>query len=56
MLLRPGDEFDVRIESGRIVLLGEEETQGPGLPVLTVGRNARLLTSNDVAQILEDFP
>ena len=59
------DEFDVRIDSGRIVLLVKKRAKGTariikdpltGLPVLTAGRNARVLTSDDVAKILEDFP
>jgi AbrB family looped-hinge helix DNA binding protein len=63
--LRPGDEFDARIDSGRIVLLVKKRPKGTariikdpltGLPVLTAGRNARVLTSDDVAKILEDFP
>jgi len=63
--LRPGDKLDARIEGGRIVLMPKKKrakvarmVKEPltGLPMLSVGENALVLTSEDVAEILSDFP
>jgi len=65
MNLRPGDQFDARIEGERIVLVPKKKRARTGrvikdpltgFPVLTAGKNAPELTSEDVAEILADFP
>ena len=63
--MRPGDLFDARIEGERIVLVPKKKRARTGriirdpltgFPVLTAGKNAPELTSEDVAEILADFP
>ena len=63
--LRPGDELDARVEGERIVLIPNKRRSKTGriikdpltgFPVLTAGKNAPELTSEDVAEILADFP
>jgi AbrB family looped-hinge helix DNA binding protein len=63
--LHPGDELDARIEGERIVLTPKKKRSKTGriikdpltgFPVLTAGKNAPELTSEDVAEILADFP
>jgi len=65
MDLRPGDQFETRIEGGRIVLVAKKKrakiarlVKDPltGLPMLSAGKNAPILTSEQVAEILSDFP
>jgi len=65
MDLRPGDQFETRIEGGRIVLVPKKKrakiarlVKDPltGLPMLSAGKNAPILTSEQVAEILSDFP
>jgi len=65
MNLRPGDKLDVRIEGERIVLIPKKKrtkvaymVKEPltGLPMLSAGENAPVLTSEEVAEILSDFP
>jgi hypothetical protein len=65
MNLRPGDQFETRIEAGRIVLVPKKKRANKGriikdpltgFPVLTAGKDAPELTSEDVAEILADFP
>jgi hypothetical protein len=65
MNLRPGDQFETRIERGRIVLVPKKKrakiarlAKDPltGLPMLSAGKNAPILTSEEVAEILADFP
>jgi AbrB family looped-hinge helix DNA binding protein len=65
MNLRPGDPLDARIEGDRIVLIPRRKRlRKPrividpvsGLPVLTAGPDAPILTSEEVARILADFP
>jgi hypothetical protein len=65
MNLRPGDQFETRIEGGRIVLVPKKKrakiarlVKDPltGLPMLSAGKNAPILTSEEVAEILSDFP
>ena len=63
--LRPGDPLDAKVERGRIVLtprrtrskkvsiLVDSET---GLPVLSAGSDAPLLSSKQVEEILASFP
>lgn len=63
--LRPGDPLDASVEGGRIVLTPRKKCarkvriiKDPvtGLPVLTAGPNAPILTSEQVKEILADFP
>jgi bifunctional DNA-binding transcriptional regulator/antitoxin component of YhaV-PrlF toxin-antitoxin module len=63
--LRTGDRLEVRIEGERIVLTPRKKRRWKGqiikdsltgLPVLTAGKNAPRLTSEQVAEILADFP
>jgi AbrB family looped-hinge helix DNA binding protein len=65
MNLRPGDSLDTRIEGNRIVLIPRRKRlRKPrividpvsGLPMLTAGPDAPILTSEEVASILADFP
>ena len=63
--LRAGDLLDASVEAGRIILR-PRQTRSPkpraaldpitGLPVLTAGSDAPLLTSNQVQEILATFP
>jgi AbrB family looped-hinge helix DNA binding protein len=63
--LGPGDPLDINIESGRIVLTPRRaRCHKPkiiadpvtGLPVLSAGPDAPLLTSEQVEEILSGFP
>jgi AbrB family looped-hinge helix DNA binding protein len=63
--LHPGDLFETRIEGERIVLVPKKKRTKAGriikdpltgFPVLTAGKNAPVLKSEDVAEILADFP
>jgi AbrB family looped-hinge helix DNA binding protein len=63
--LLPGDPLDVNVEAGRIVLTPHHKrlhrikiVTDPvtGLPVLTAGAGAPVLTSEEVAEILANFP
>jgi AbrB family looped-hinge helix DNA binding protein len=63
--LRPGDPLDASVEGGRIVLTPRKKrgrkvriVKDPvtGFPVLTAGPNAPILTSEQVKEILADFP
>jgi AbrB family looped-hinge helix DNA binding protein len=65
MNLRPGDKFETRIEAGRIVLVPKKKRAKTvrlvkdritGLPMLSAGKNAPVLTSEEVAETLSDFP
>ena len=65
MNLRAGDKLDARIEGGRIVLVPEKKRSGKGriikdpltgFPVLTAGKNAPVLTQEEVEEILAEFP
>jgi len=60
-----GDPLDVNVEAGRIVLTPRTKrkfktriVKDPitGLPMLTAGPDAPILTSEEVAEILADFP
>lgn len=63
--LRPGDALDARIDAGKVVL-SPRRPRGPkptiivdeitGLPVLTAGPKAPILTSEQVRAILTNFP
>ncbi len=63
--LRAGDPLDANVEAGRIVLtprrarrLRARIIKDPvtGLPVLSAGPDAPVLTSKEVEDILADFP
>ena len=65
MNLRPRDELDARIEGERIVLVPKKKrakvarlVKDPltGSPMLSAGKNAPVLTSGEVAEILSNFP
>ncbi|WP_420239430.1 AbrB/MazE/SpoVT family DNA-binding domain-containing protein [Telmatobacter bradus] len=63
--IQPGDHLDVHIENDRIVLAPQaqpsfeprivKETKY-GIPVLDLGPNAPILTSEKVAELLTEFP
>jgi len=63
--IRAGDPLDAGIEQGRIVLTARKkatfeaqivEDPVTGFPVLYAGPDAPVLTSEQVAEILADFP
>ena len=63
--IRPGDPLDVSIDAGRIVLTTQKKRRRKarivtdpitGLPVLTLGPDAPVLTSKEVEEMLRDFP
>ena len=54
MDLRPGDQFETRIEGGRIVLVPKKKRAK--IALLSAGKNAPILTSEQIAEILSDFP
>jgi AbrB family looped-hinge helix DNA binding protein len=63
--IRAGDPLDANIESGRIVLTPRKKRPHPvriitdpvtGLPVLSAGIDAPVLSSRDVEEILASFP
>jgi AbrB family looped-hinge helix DNA binding protein len=63
--LQPGDSLDAEIEGERIILIPRRAKRGKprivkepvtGLPVLTAGADTPTLTSEQVREILADFP
>ncbi len=63
--LQAGDALEVEVEGGRIVLSPRNKRHRKariitdpitGMPVLSAGPNAPVLTSEDVAELLKDFP
>lgn len=63
--LRPGDSLDVQVEGGAIVLRPHRTKRRKavivkdpitGLPVLSAGKNAPKLTSEQVHALLAEFP
>jgi AbrB family looped-hinge helix DNA binding protein len=63
--LRTGDSLNARVKNGSVVLTPRRSrSRKPkivvdkmtGLPVLSLGGDAPLLTSKDVAEILSNFP
>ncbi len=63
--IRAGDPLDANIEGGRIVLSPRKKRPQPvkivtdpvtGLPVLSAGAAAPVLSSKDVEEILTTFP
>lgn len=65
MGIRPGDPLHVEVEGGRIVLTPAKKPRFEpaiildpvtGLPVLSFGPDAPVLTSREVEEILAEFP
>jgi AbrB family looped-hinge helix DNA binding protein len=63
--LRPGDPLEATVEEGRIVLTPSRSRARKvrivadpvtGLPVLSAGANAPILSSKQVDEILSNFP
>jgi AbrB family looped-hinge helix DNA binding protein len=63
--IRAGDPLEANIEAGRIVLSPQKKRRPririvsdpiTGLPVLSGGLEAPVLSSKEVAEILSDFP
>lgn len=63
--LQPGDSLDADLDGERIILTPRRARRGSGrivkdtvtgLPVLTAGADAAKLTSEQVHEILADFP
>ncbi len=63
--IRPGDPLDASIKDGSIILRPHKKRRLEGRivedpitggPVLTFGPDAPILTSEEVAEILADFP
>jgi hypothetical protein len=63
--IRPGEPVDATLEPGRVIIKQPErksfagkiiEDPITGLPVLTAGPDAPVLTSEQVAETLADFP
>jgi len=63
--IQPGDALDARIEGERIVLTPQRRRRGrvrilvdpeTGLPSLSAGAGAPVLTSREVEEILSNFP
>jgi AbrB family looped-hinge helix DNA binding protein len=63
--IRAGDPLDIDIENGSIVLTPQKKARprvkiitdpSTGLPVLTAGPDAPVLTSEEVAEMFADFP
>ena len=63
--LKPGDRLDASIEAGRVVLTPKQRRHFEfkvipdpvtGMPVISAEGDVPLLTSEDVADILADFP
>jgi AbrB family looped-hinge helix DNA binding protein len=63
--IRPGDPLDANIEGGRIILTPRKKRPSrvkilkdplTGLPVLSVGPDAPVLTGKEVEELLTNFP
>ena len=63
--LQPGDSLDAKVQAGRVTLTPRRKRsrqarilidQITGLPVLSAGPEAPLLTSRQVREILSEFP
>jgi len=63
--LRPGDPLDAKVERGKVVLTPRRKRSRKskividpltGLPALTAGPDAPILTSEEVEELLSDFP
>jgi AbrB family looped-hinge helix DNA binding protein len=63
--IREGDRLEIGVKDGSIILTPQKKTRpkvkiiidpSTGLPVLTAGPDAPVLTSEEVAEMLADFP
>jgi len=63
--LQPGDPLDAKVEGGKVVLTPRRKRSRKskividpltGLPALTAGPDAPILTSEEVEELLSDFP
>jgi AbrB family looped-hinge helix DNA binding protein len=63
--IHAGDPLDAKIEAGRIVLTPRKQKPRKarivadprtGIPMLSLGKDAAILTSEEVAEILSNFP
>jgi len=63
--LQPGDSLDAKVQAGRVMLTPRRKRSRQarilidritGLPVLSAGPEAPLLTSRQVREILSEFP
>jgi AbrB family looped-hinge helix DNA binding protein len=63
--LQPGDSLDAKVQAGRVMLTPRRKRSRlarilidpiTGLPVLSAGPQAPLLTSRQVREILAEFP
>ena len=63
--LQPGDSLDAKVQAGRVMLTPRRKRsrqarilidRNTGLPVLSAGPEAPLLTSRQVHEILSEFP
>ena len=63
--LRPGDPLDAKVEGGKVVLTPRRKRSRKSkividpltvLPALTAGPDAPILTSEEVEELLSDFP
>ena len=63
--LQPGDPLDAKVEDGSVVLTPRRQRRRKariiidrrtGLPVLTLGADAPVLTSKEVEEMLSNFP
>jgi AbrB family looped-hinge helix DNA binding protein len=63
--LQPGDSLDAKVQSGSILLTPRKKRKRKakiitdpisGLPVLDAGPDAPVLTSEEVREILDEFP
>lgn len=63
--LRPGDPLDAKVEGGSVVLTPRKKRRRKariivdrrtGLPAITLGPGAPVLTSKEVEEMLSDFP
>jgi AbrB family looped-hinge helix DNA binding protein len=63
--LQPGDSFDAKVQAGRVMLTPRRKRSRmakilidpiTGLPVLSAGPQAPVLTSRQVREILAEFP
>ena len=63
--LQPGDSLDAKVQAGRVMLTPRRKRSRlariltdplTGLPVLSAGAEAPLLTSRQVREILAEFP
>jgi AbrB family looped-hinge helix DNA binding protein len=63
--LQPGDSLDAKVQGGRVILIPQRTRSRKakilvdpitGLPVLSFGPGAPLLTSRQVREIFDEFP